>query len=480
METEYQPQVTAHLQQLPFARQWLLRHACLYMMLLLLLADLAGLALSNLAALAIRQQLPGGLSWRPHLDYLILILLFPLIYYRRRLYQPYGVSEVNELYHLTSSTSTGFIIIGALTYFLKMDVTYSRLAFFITWLFAIILVPLGRMAVRQAASRLQLWGVPVMVIGGPADAARYVDYFNSHPKIGLRPVGVFTPNLREDPTPRLENLRRLCRQQGVYAALVVCAALSDLDHVRETYREIFERIILIDGEDDGLQLSGANVLQFGGIQALVVRQNLLDPWAQRFKRLMDLIASALGLLVLAPFFVIVALLIRLDSPGGVFYRQWRLGKGGRPFQLLKFRTMHLNADQLLQTYLEKDPLLKQEWDAYQKLKHDPRITRMGRLLRRFSLDEFPQLWNVLKGEMSLVGPRPIMLNQVELYGPRLEHYQRVLPGITGIWQVSGRNHHSFQKRAEFDVQYVMNWSVWLDIYLVIRTLWVVLRADGAA
>jgi lipopolysaccharide/colanic/teichoic acid biosynthesis glycosyltransferase len=146
---------------------------------------------------------------------------------------------------------------------------------------------------------------------------------------------------------------------------------------------------------------------------------------------------------------------------------------------LKFRTMHLNADDVLRNYLEIDPELKQEWLLYQKLKNDPRITRVGKLLRRFSIDELPQLWNVLKGEMSLVGPRPIMINQTGLYGHRLDHYKRVTPGMTGIWQVSGRNRLPFEKRTEFDVQYVMNWSVWLDIYLMARTAWMVIQQDGA-
>jgi len=124
---------------------------------------------------------------------------------------------------------------------------------------------------------------------------------------------------------------------------------------------------------------------------------------------------------------------------------------------------------VLQSHLESDPLLRQEWEKYQKLKKDPRITRMGRFLRRFSIDELPQLWNVLRGEMSLVGPRPIFENQIELYGKAYDKYTRVTPGMTGLWQVSGRNQTTFTRRSELDVHYVMNWSVWFDIYLLIRT-----------
>lgn len=139
-----------------------------------------------------------------------------------------------------------------------------------------------------------------------------------------------------------------------------------------------------------------------------------------------------------------------------------------------------DADKVLKGYLREHPERQSEWDAYQKLKDDPRITYIGRLLRRFSLDEFPQLWNVLVGDMSIVGPRPIMVNQKELYGANFRHYMRVRPGMTGLWQTSGRNRASFAERVKFDVEYVMNWSIWLDIYLLVRTFWVVIHHDGVS
>jgi lipopolysaccharide/colanic/teichoic acid biosynthesis glycosyltransferase len=195
---------------------------------------------------------------------------------------------------------------------------------------------------------------------------------------------------------------------------------------------------------------------------------------------MDIAISSVGLILLLPVFAVVALLIALDSHGSIFYYQPRLGKGGNKFRLIKFRTMHVDADNVLKNYLEKDPALKLEWDQYQKLKKDPRITRVGDWLRRFSIDELPQLWNVLIGEMSLVGPRPIMLGQAESYGSRLEHYQRVRPGISGMWQINGRNLTTFARRAELDYQYVLTWSFWLDIYILARTVWVVARREGAS
>ncbi len=197
------------------------------------------------------------------------------------------------------------------------------------------------------------------------------------------------------------------------------------------------------------------------------------------KRFIDIALSALGLIFLLPFFGLMAFLIALDSRGGVFYHQPRLGRNGETFEVIKFRTMYGNADGILERELRLDPELKEEWSCYQKLKKDPRITRLGLLLRRFSLDELPQLWNVLKGEMSLVGPRPMMIHQRKLYGEAYEEYIRVLPGITGLWQVSGRNDTTFARRAELDREYIQGWSIGLDIYILLKTVEIIVWREGA-
>jgi lipopolysaccharide/colanic/teichoic acid biosynthesis glycosyltransferase len=145
----------------------------------------------------------------------------------------------------------------------------------------------------------------------------------------------------------------------------------------------------------------------------------------------------------------------------------------------KFRTMVENAEQLLEEHLAKNPQLREEWDNTHKLRQDPRVTRIGRILRRTSLDELPQIWNVLRGEMSLVGPRPVVSAEVEKYGESFDFYRAVRPGITGLWQVSGRSDTSYSERVALDVRYVRHWSVWLDIYLLARTFRVVFRGSGA-
>ena len=194
---------------------------------------------------------------------------------------------------------------------------------------------------------------------------------------------------------------------------------------------------------------------------------------------LDVAGALIGLALALPLGALIALLVRLDSRGPVLYRQRRVGRDGALFELLKFRTMHVDADDLVTRRLERDPDATLAWNEFQKLHDDPRVTRVGRILRRWSLDELPQLLNVLRGEMSLVGPRPILPEQRSLYGPDLRAYARTRPGLTGLWQVSGRNRLSFEERVELDREYLARRSAWLDVTILLRTLVVVLRGDGA-
>jgi len=200
----------------------------------------------------------------------------------------------------------------------------------------------------------------------------------------------------------------------------------------------------------------------------------------------DWIARVLDMLLIlfaAPYimlaFLVLTILIKLDSPGPVFFRQRRIGRFGRKFHLYKFRTMVQNADQALQNYLDNSPELKAQWLATHKLKQDPRVTRLGSMLRKLSLDELPQIWNIIIGDMSLIGPRPIVDAEVEKYGKCFDLYILVRPGLTGLWQVSGRNDTTYERRVELDEYYVRNRSLKLDLQILWRTVFVVLRKYGA-
>lgn len=201
--------------------------------------------------------------------------------------------------------------------------------------------------------------------------------------------------------------------------------------------------------------------------------------AARCKRTVDMLGALAILFLFLPLLGLCAALVLVSSPGPLFYKHPRLGRGGREFLLWKFRSMRPNADHVLASYLAANPAAQAEWVATQKLKADPRVFSVGRFMRRFSLDELPQLWNVLRGDMSLVGPRPIVANEVHRYGQAIRSYYAFRPGMTGLWQVSGRNKTPYSERVELDRRYVQHWSLRLDLAICFKTFRAVVSADGA-
>ena len=248
--------------------------------------------------------------------------------------------------------------------------------------------------------------------------------------------------------------------------------------------QIVERIggkfthLLIIPDLFGFATMGVPAKSLGGILGVEVRQQLLLPGPRLAKRIMDVALTCLGGIFVLPFLLLIAALIKLDSKGPVFYTQKRLGKDGTYFSAFKFRTMHGDGEARLKAILDADPALKAEYDIYHKLKKDPRVTRIGRVLRKFSLDEFPQLLNVIKGDMSLVGPRPYIERELTEMSGQEKIILRAPPGMTGMWQVSDRNATSFAQRVQIDVYYVRNWSPWLDIHILAKTFGVVVKGSG--
>ena len=197
------------------------------------------------------------------------------------------------------------------------------------------------------------------------------------------------------------------------------------------------------------------------------------------KRAFDILVVVVLAPLYLPLLIAIGMVVKVSSPGPIFYGQKRIGFGGRYFKAWKFRTMIPNADQVLQEHLESNPALREEWEQDHKLRKDPRITHIGGILRKTSLDELPQLWNVLVGQMSLVGPRPIVTAEIEKYGDTFGMYVQVVPGITGLWQISGRNNTTYQERVALDSNYVQNWSLRRDVFILLRTVKTVVFREGA-
>jgi Undecaprenyl-phosphate galactose phosphotransferase WbaP len=213
--------------------------------------------------------------------------------------------------------------------------------------------------------------------------------------------------------------------------------------------------------------------------SLEIRNNLRSLRSRFVKRYIDIVAGVLILVAITPLLLLISLAIRIDSPGPVIYRARRVGRQGQRFDCLKFRTMHRDAERKLGALLAAHPELRDEYEATHKLRVDPRITRVGEILRRTSLDELPQLFNVLRGEMSLVGPRPIVQAEIQKYGEIYRLFTQVRPGMTGYWQVNGRSDTSYDERVEMDNFYITNWTPWLDFVILVQTVRVVFKGKGA-
>jgi Undecaprenyl-phosphate galactose phosphotransferase WbaP len=246
----------------------------------------------------------------------------------------------------------------------------------------------------------------------------------------------------------------------------------------KTHASHFPHVLFVP-DMDGLPSLWNRTYDYGGQLGIGLEVGLLMPLPRLLKRITDLIIVIVGGLCCLPLIVAIALLIKCSSPGPIIFRQERIGFRGCRFQAYKFRTMVAEADKVLESYLAANPKMREEWENDHKLKNDPRVTRIGRWLRKTSLDELPQLWNVLRGEMSLVGPRPIVKEEVIKYGEGYDLYTKVVPGITGLWQISGRNNISYTTRVRLDSYYVRNWSPWMDFYILARTIRVVLNGAGA-
>ncbi len=354
---------------------------------------------------------------------------------------------------------------------------------------------LGGFAVTYAANILLVhglmtlvpqWRTPVIIVGADQQGARMAEKLHRLPWLGMRAVGF----VDEDKTlwdTRIGGLPVL-GPPGMLHAVPSVAAQAQAAIVADISRHgsdltallrslPFRQVYCVLGEGN-LTALDANYHNLHG--SLSLRLSLRAPTGyRRIRRVMDLVLSSLLLVLLAPLMLAIVILIKLDSQGPAMFRQRRWAGSNGTFELLKFRTMHIDAEEQLKALLESDPQLRTEYETYHKLRVDPRITSLGRFLRKTSLDELPQLWNVLMGDMSLIGPRAYMPKELPEVGEAASIIGSVRPGVTGYWQVSGRHRTSFTERVAMDVFYVRNCGLPLDLFILFKTAFVVLRGEGS-
>ncbi len=454
------------------------------MLLSLMAADSVALALAVGVSIAVKALITGETEFGIYVRLAIFLPAFLAAYGAAGLYSRLALGPPEEARRSIACSSLMFVFLSALTVSMRSATTYLRPALFGAIVLAAALVPLLRSAVRGWLGTCAWWGFPAIIFGPPESAADLAATMRQNPGQGLKPVAIVHSQpgapLRVAGLPVVSGaeLGDIGVQPDSYAVLTSDAGAHTLA-LLESSKDRFSRIIAISASFPGIANLWATPRAMGGLLGIEVCQQALLPHKHLMKRISDFTLALLLAPVLSPLVAAIAIWIKLDSPGPAFFRQQRIGRGGRTFHAWKFRTMVLNAGEILQQELKRNPSVRFEWEQTQKLKHDPRITRAGAFLRKTSLDELPQLWNVLKGEMSLVGPRPIVESEIARYGDQFSAYTRVPGGITGLWQVSGRNDTSYEERVGLDAYYVRNWSVWLDLYILFRTVGTVLFRKGA-
>ncbi len=462
----------------------------------LILSDALMVGVALLAAYVIRFEwtLPiFRLGVKPTYEYyqsvsLILIMLSILVYGIHGLYKGQNLLGGTQEYAKVFRATTITILLVMVAGFLEQSLVLARGWLLLAWLLTFLLVSLGRLMLRRLVYWLRRHGYflkPAVVIGFNDEARSMVQQLVSWKTSGLHLVG-FLDGSAEPSSEAFRNLPNLggidkldnlIKTYGVTELILMTSALSRQDIVAVFQRYGFRDNINLRLSSGLFELitTGVEVKEIGTVPLVRINQLRMKGIDRLMKVTLDYAITIPALILLAPFFALMVLLIKLDSPGPAFYRRRVLGIHGQHLDAFKFRTMYINGDEILARYPELQSELAREY----KLKDDPRITRVGRFLRKTSLDELPQMFNVLLHQMSLVGPRMISPEESKEYEQWSMNLLTVYPGISGLWQISGRSDLSYEERVMLDMHYIRNWTIWLDLQILMQTIPAVLRRRGA-
>ncbi|MCY2978719.1 MAG: exopolysaccharide biosynthesis polyprenyl glycosylphosphotransferase [Planctomycetota bacterium] len=411
------------------------------------------------------------------------------------LYPGLGLGSVVEFRQLARALFAAVLVFAGIGWFCfpKLWVFYVIVAM-AAFSIGLPMIMSTRFVVRQIVKRFSWWGAPTLIVAEPQRGQELARRMQREIDQGFRPVGLLvdsshcwalnhSPDASKVPVYDIRSADEVAVKLGATWVIVSpCANRAMAPILDKSLAAIPNRILLSSSQtdmsiwDQMFSIGSSAGIRFGGAHPSSVELAA--------KRVLDVFLTSIALVVGFPFLATICLLIRLSSRGPIFYSQGRIGLGGREFRAWKFRSMQQNADQVLEAYLANNPAARWEWNETHKLENDPRVTSIGKFLRASSLDELPQLWNILRGDMSLVGPRPIIdsptydASYVHEYAEEFEAYKTVRPGLTGLWQVRCRNAGVYELRIYWDMYYIRNWCVWLDIYLIMRTIKTVLMREG--
>lgn len=410
----------------------------------------------------------------------IVIVMFVTSIYIKNLYPGFNIDKIEELRTLTYTSFSIYGIVGVTSFLMNTTIVSSRLAFLVSLTLSIFLVPLFRSMSRKIFARNDWWGLPVIIIGSENTSQDLVKKFNTYPEIGFKPIIVFDDDAENwgyiDNVPVLggQDLLPEIKEKIQIDDAVLAISNNSLDLTNslvKKYSKYFNNITIVTNTTDNVSFWLKNK-DFGGLLGVEFKFNLMTKSAKFIKRIFDIVVTSVLLIILSPIFLVIGLLIKLDSKGKIIFSQIRRGEKDTYFNIYKFRSMQENAESLLQDLLDNNPELKEEYEKVSKLNDDPRSTKVGRFIRKFSLDELPQFLNVLKGEMSLIGPRATLLSEASAYEGFEHIIFNVKPGISGLWQVSLTN-PTMEERIVSNLYYIKNWSLFLDFYIFFKTILVV-------
>ncbi|MBU0677033.1 MAG: undecaprenyl-phosphate galactose phosphotransferase WbaP [Verrucomicrobia bacterium] len=453
------------------------------------MTNILALGLSDAAAVGLSLFIAGGIRWLVRGDLMLpewgglMIVLWWIGALGTRLLPGWGLGASEELRRQILLLTGVFGVAIAALFLSKASTTASRFTMTFGYAIGLVLVPLMRAGVKRRCIAAGIWGVPSVVYGSDLAVKLVIQALRHEAGLGYKPTGVF-----DDESPKGSTIEKLPvlggigdRTNAAHVAIVAMPSISRhqlieiLDGPLSGYRTV---LIIPDlFEAPSLWVQPRDIR---GILGLEITVNLLDPLAKMLKRATELSMVIAAAPLWMPLCLITAALVWIEDRSNPIYVQKRVGHQGRIFSALKFRTMHRDAERILEKRIENDPELREEWEKDFKLKDDPRITKIGAFLRKTSLDELPQFINVLKGDMALVGPRPLPAYHHNMLPERVrELRERVKPGITGLWQVSGRSEVGTTGMERWDSYYVRNWSIWLDFVIIVRTFRAVCRGEGA-
>lgn len=366
-------------------------------------------------------------------------------------------------------------------FFIKDSKDYAIMcAFLISIPISVIILPAFREIAKHIFRKYKWWGVPAVIYCSNIDSYFIINKLINNKSLGYHPA-VIIDNSKEDDgeyygIPVFNSNDKIIseiRKNNIKQA-VLCDYNGDMSSIMTSFR-----YTITVSQNQNFFTSTQQLKDISGIIGLASIHNLTFKRNIFLKRFIDILSILILSPIWLPIFILIAILVKLTSKGPIFYGHKRIGQNGKEIKCWKFRSMCINSQEMLEQILATDPVRRAEWEKDRKFIDDPRVTKFGRFLRKTSLDELPQLINILVGDMSLVGPRPVTEPELVKYGEYKDYVLSVLPGLTGMWQVSGRSDTKYEERISFDSFYIQNWSIWLDIWILIKTVWVVLNGKGA-